>query len=152
TSENATPGHAAFFLNGTMATQLVNTSFYAACNTSPCIDLYTSPVVTGAPGIFGVANSSTIGNDILSAATAAGGIIASQYPPCILPNGASVLQPVGANNYITLLDGWGLQSQTGRFCPNNKGRGNYLFKVLSNVFGSLCPAVGLQPVDVPGPG
>ncbi len=157
-SEAADPAHATWMASW-LGTNLVNASYRALSGntTAGCSDLYSATVITPAADIYGVQLSCRFTNDVLAAnpSLPLTAPVSWYEGPTHTTYAASVYHPAnGSDNWISLVDGFDLYNMWGRYCTTSYGRLAYTYKVMTNVFGSLCNNWGppSSTLDVPSNG
>jgi hypothetical protein len=142
-SENADPAHRLW-----MATQLglslINPSYAAlSSNGNRCSDL-TSTAVISATDIYGVGVSCGYTNDVLQynpALTGAQNVSfyentgAGPYVASVYHQRQPLNDPL---NYVSLVDGFDIRNQWGRYCATSYGRLAYTYNALTKVFSQVC--------------
>jgi len=152
------------FMNNTLGVELREDNYGLAFGDGATVaDLIPLGIDTVSTGILGVRNTCLLLNDVLNIAAGplAGGMtVLSKYQDQIvfgepLPFISGLYKPAnitgGSDPWVSVVDGWDIESLRSRFDVDTKGRHRYFYQVFTDLFASICKATGspIIPPDVP---
>jgi hypothetical protein len=121
-------------------------------NANTCPDVVTFPAITPNGDIYGVLNTCVVKNDVLEVVGT--GQPAAKYEDAGGPEIylSSVYRPrTDTERWVSLVDGWEIESLRSRFCATSNGRLAYFYNAFANLFGSVAIVNGTPAITLDAP-